>query len=95
MLITSLFGNAGSSSGGSFACGVLAALAIVQLVVVLLNPRGVADRFFALGQRHYRIGELRQGIWNIAKSARQFRLMVGIADGLLAIVGIYFAIVLR
>ncbi len=95
MTTIELIASTTSNGAGFLACAVLAALATIQLVIVIVNPKGIVDRFYKFGQKYYRIGSMRQGVWGLAKTARQFRVMTATADALIAILGIYFAFLLR
>jgi hypothetical protein len=79
---------------GSIVLSVMALLALIELYISIANPWKLMDKFYNFGCKYYRIGQMRQGIWGMAKTPVQFRIFTGIATALLATLCIYFSILL-
>lgn len=72
----------------------LAFWGLFWIIISIFNPANLADRSFEFGRKHFRVGPTHLGVWFVAKSVNQFRLMVGLIATFLVVIGIIYALVL-
>jgi hypothetical protein len=89
-----LIGTNGGRNSGPYVLYLMAAVSIAWVVLAIFNPRNMMKGLFSFGRRRYRIGSVRQGVWYLAKTDKQFRVIVGLFGLIMAGLCLYFAVLL-